>query len=146
MAKSVMQMLKESPEGGVLLKPRKNFVSDGQKLGDNEAQGNQKPLTSEEIVKDQENVTTPTQTVSAAERAFQRDNASATPSIAQKLSNKYDVAKKATGNFLDKFTTENPNALKYGIGAAALGGLGYAAYKKLKNDRAAKKANAKMIA
>jgi hypothetical protein len=48
---------------------------------------------------------------------------------------------KQAGDFYGKHSGE----VNLGLGAAALGGLGYAAYKKLKNDRAAKKANARMM-
>jgi len=41
---------------------------------------------------------------------------------------------------------KHSGVINTGLATAALGGLGYAAYKKLKNDRAAKKANAKMLA
>jgi hypothetical protein len=41
---------------------------------------------------------------------------------------------------------KHSGVINTGLATAALGGLGYAAYKKLKNDRAAKKANAKMMA
>ena len=49
---------------------------------------------------------------------------------------------KQAGDIYSKHST----GINTGLATAALGGLGYAAYKKLKNDRAAKKANAKMMA
>jgi len=57
---------------------------------------------------------------SASERAFQRDNSTAKPSIGQQISNKYYNTKRDAGAWWDKFNTDNPNALKYS-GAVALG-------------------------
>jgi hypothetical protein len=50
------------------------------------------------------------------------------------------------GKQAGEFYGKNSGVINTGLATAALGGLGYAAYKKLKNDRAAKKANAKMMA
>ena len=79
----------------------------------------------------------------ADELAFQRDNAKATPSIGQQISNKYYNTKRDVGEWWDKFNTNSPNALKYG-GAAAIGlgaGLGAMALaKKLRAKKAAAKA------
>ena len=50
------------------------------------------------------------------------------------------------GKQAGEFYNQHSGKVNLGLGAAALGGLGYAAYKKLKKDRVEKKEKARMLA
>jgi len=111
---------------------------------DPEAQGNQKPLTSEETVKDQENTRVTNKGFNTKDDIDSETKPTVVkePGFLDRASQYVSGIGKQAGDLYN----QHSGKINLGIGAAALGGLGYAAYKKLKNDRAAKKANAKMMA
>ena len=147
-------MLKESPptwdDGRPYTPEDEKKIKDGrkaQKLGDNEAQGNQKPISSFGVNEDpipSIKITDQTEREKVRQEANKRAYDYQSPSAvtdeeanAQRLPARaarvLDQTKYKLGEFIS-----NPNTLKYGLGAAALGGLSYAAYKKLKQNKEAK--------